>query len=151
LVYRSVADPRIGVPGVLEGLVGRARMRNEQAGISGLLLLSGRRFLQVLEGPVRFVNELLGRIIADDRHAEFELISYEPIGTPSFHDWSMAVLVVRDLPAPWRELLEGKYGLEDGAVRVPDDRLEALALLLDARWICENERKRRRAESGGPG
>jgi len=124
------------VPGVLEAMVGQARRKNAQAGITGLLVLSGRRFLQVVEGPVQFVNELMAKIIADDRHSRFELVSYEQIGASSFHDWSMGVLTLGDLPESLRDMLEGKYGLEDGAVRIPDDRMGAFSLLLDARWIC---------------
>jgi len=99
----------------------------------------GKRFLQVLEGPVPFVNELLGKILRDERHTRLELLSYEQVALPLFHDWSMTVLCLEDVPAPARDLLVAKYDLENGAIRVPDDSVSAHSLLLDARWICSGQ------------
>ena len=139
LVYRSVAMPSILEGPPLERMVALARERNAGVGITGLLILSGKRFLQVLEGPVPFVNELLGKIIRDERHTRFELLSYEQVALPLFHDWSMTVLRLEDVPAPTRDILVAKYDLEDGAIRVPDDSVSAHSLLLDARWICAGQ------------
>lgn len=136
LVYRSVADPSLAEGSNLGRLVDRARERNTAAGITGLLVLSGTRFLQVLEGPVGFVNELLARIIADKRHSRFELLSYDQSVSPLFYDWSLTILRLDEVPGPMREVLIAKYGLENGGIRVPDDSFSAQSLLLDARWVC---------------
>lgn len=136
LVYRSVADPSVMAGSALDNLVNRAQERNSVTGITGLLVLSGNRFLQVLEGPVGFVNELMAKIIADKRHSRFELLSYEQSAFPLFHDWSMTVLRLEEVPTPTRDVLVAKYDLDNGSVRVPDDSLSAHSLLLDARWIC---------------
>jgi hypothetical protein len=136
LVYRSVADPSLLAGSALEHLVNRAQERNAVTGITGLLVLSGNRFLQVLEGPVGFVNELMAKIIADKRHSRFELLSYDQVAFPLFHDWSMTVLRLEEVPQPTREVLVAKYDLDNGNVRVPEDSLSAHSLLLDARWIC---------------
>jgi len=135
LVYRSVADPSILAGAALEDMVSLATERNNPAGITGLLVLSGKRFLQVLEGPVGFVNQLFGKITADPRHSRVELLSYEQVAMPLFHDWSMTVLRIDGLPPAARDLFIAKYDLEDGAVRIPDDALLASSLLLDARWM----------------
>jgi len=135
LVYRSVAAPSILAGAALEEMVTLATDRNTSAGITGLLVLSGKRFLQVLEGPVGFVNQLFAKIMADPRHARVELLSYEQVAMPLFHDWSMTVLRIDGLPAAARDLFIAKYDLEDGAVRIPDDALLAYSLLLDARWM----------------
>lgn len=135
LVYRSVADPSILAGAALEDMVALATERNNPAGITGLLVLSGKRFLQVLEGPVGFVNQLFGKITADPRHSRVELLAYEQVAMPLFHDWSMTVLRIDGLPPAARDLFIAKYDLEDGAVRIPDDALLASSLLLDARWM----------------
>ena len=135
LVYRSVAAPSILAGAALEEMVALATERNNPAGITGLLVLSGKRFLQVLEGPVGFVNQLFGKIMADPRHSRVELLSYEQVAMPLFHDWSMTVLRIDGLPPAARDLFIAKYDLEDGAVRIPDDALLASSLLLDARWM----------------
>jgi hypothetical protein len=136
LVYRSVATPEVLAAGVLEELVVHAKERNTACGITGLLVLSGKRFLQVLEGPVSFVNELLAKIMADPRHSRVELLAYEMVAVPIFYDWSMTVLRLDEVPSPTREIWVAKYGLEDGSMRIPDDPLSAYSLLLDARWLC---------------
>jgi hypothetical protein len=134
LVYRSVAAPSLLEGSVLAGLVDRAAERNAAAGITGLLVLSGHRFLQVLEGPVGFVNELMARIIADKRHSRFELLSYDQSVSPLFYDWSMTILRLNEVLPALREVLIAKYDLEQGDIRVPDDSFSAHSLLLDARW-----------------
>jgi hypothetical protein len=136
LVYRSVAEPALLEGTQLERMAAAARDRNTETGITGLLILSGKRFLQVLEGPVPFVNELLAKIIRDPRHTRFEMLSYEQVAMPVFHDWSMAVLRLEYVPVATRDIFIAKYDLEDGAIRVPSDSFSAHSLLLDARWIC---------------
>lgn len=136
LVYRSIAAPALLEGQALERMVELARERNTGIGVTGLLILSGNRFLQVLEGPVPFVNELLNKIIRDERHTRFELLSYDQVVLPLFHDWSMTELRLDGVPAQTREILMAKYDLENGAIRVPSDSVSAHSLLLDARWIC---------------
>jgi len=140
LVYRSIAAPSLLERPALERMVDLARERNTGVGITGLLILSGNRFLQVLEGPIPFVNELLNKIIRDERHTRFELLSYDQVVLPLFHDWSMTELRLDDVPAPIREILVAKYDLEHGAIRIPADSVSAHSLLLDARWICAGQR-----------
>jgi hypothetical protein len=143
LVYRSVAAPAILEPDLLEEMVAHSKERNAASGITGLLVLSGRRFLQVLEGPVSFVNELLAKIMADPRHSRVELLAYDLVAMPLFFDWSMTVLRLDEVPASTRDIWIAKYDLEDGAMRIPDDPLTAYSLLLDARWLCTTKQPKR--------
>jgi len=145
LIYRSLADPSLLEETYLSKLVARAQERNAVAGITGLLVLSGNRFLQALEGPVGFVNELVTKIIADKRHSRFELLSYEQSAAPVFYDWSMTVLRLEEVPPATREVLVAKYDLENGSIRVPEDSFSAHSLLLDARWVCVAQEKALRA------
>ena len=135
LIYKSERDPEALPDAALDDLVDQAFLDNEKAGITGILLLSGDRFLQVLEGPVKFVNRLYGRIMADERHHDVELISYESLSIPFFHDWSMRVLRLdANLPDQLRDTLVKKYSEHQGHILIPDDLPHVHALLLDARW-----------------
>ena len=120
----------------LRDLIERSTENNKAAGITGLLLLSGNRFLQVLEGPSDAVNALFGRIIRDKRHRDVQLLTYEPIGEVYFDDWNMYLVDLFDLPKAPREYLARKYSTHEGTVRIPSRLHEVYALLLDARSIC---------------
>jgi hypothetical protein len=54
-------------------------------------------YLQVLEGGRTAVNRLYNRIIADPRHKEVELLSYQQIGERHFAGWSMGQVNVARL------------------------------------------------------
>lgn len=136
LIYQSVCA-RNPIPNEdLRDLVQRSTESNRAAGITGLLLLSGNRFLQVLEGPADAVNDLFGRIIRDKRHRDVRLLTYEPICETYFDDWNMYLVDLFDLPKAPREYLARKYATHEGAVRIPSRLHEVYALLLDARSIC---------------
>ena len=135
LIYKSVLCPDLLAPEDLPGMVEKAAVNNDKAGITGVLVFSGGRFLQVLEGPVKFVNQLYGRIVSDERHRDVELISYELVPSTYFPDWSMKLLRLDDsLPAAVRATLAQKYSEQDGHIAIPDDLLHVYALLLDVRW-----------------
>ena len=59
-------------PEELEGLSAKAQEKNKIDEIVGILLLSGNQSIQVLEGPVRYVNKLYRKIIQDKRHENVE-------------------------------------------------------------------------------
>jgi hypothetical protein len=136
LIYQSTSARNPVDNEDLRALVERSTENNKAAGITGLLLLSGNRFLQVLEGPSEAVNALFGRIIRDKRHRDVQLLTYEPIGEVYFDDWNMYLVDLFDLPKAPREYLASKYSTHEGAVRIPSRLHEVYALLLDARSIC---------------
>lgn len=135
LIYKSILRPELLPDAALKNLVRDAAAKNEKAGITGVLLMSGDRFLQVLEGPASFVNELYCKIVADSRHRKVELISYESIPTTFFPDWSMKLLNLdKDLSNELRETLVNKYSEENGSIAIPENIIHVHALLLDVRW-----------------
>ncbi len=136
LIYRSTCADKLIDNANLRHLVEKSAEHNRAAGITGLLMLSGDRFLQVLEGPEEAVNRLFGRIIRDKRHRDLRLLSFEQIGPTYFDDWSMHLVDLFDLPKAPRELLARKYRSREGAVEIPERLHEVYALLLDARHIC---------------
>ncbi len=136
LIYRSLTSWDILTNDMLATLEREAQRKNQEAGITGLLVLSGESFLQVLEGRAAHVNALYAKILADERHRKVQLLSYEQIGRRCFEDWGMRVADLNDLPAPDRSVFRAKYRERDGYVSIPDDAPTALALLFDARALC---------------
>ena len=139
LVYRSQTSWDNLSNEMLRELARASEKRNQERGISGLLVLSGETFLQVLEGDSKEVNELYAKIIQDKRHYEVTLISFEQITSRCFEDWSMRVADLNELPVSSRDLLRSKYPEEEGYIEIPDDSPRALALLFDARALCLSE------------
>lgn len=136
LIYRSVAEPQALAQDALAALERQCVENNGRSGIKGLLVVSGDRFLQVLEGPPRFVNELFGRIVHDGRHHQVELIDYEDTVRPHFFDWSMRLVELADLAGDLRALFDGKYPSRGGVIEFPDDPLLVHSLLLDVRFVA---------------
>lgn len=92
LLYLSTASREMA-PGEIDGMLERARARNESLGITGALLHYGGRFVQVLEGESAAVEQCFQRICADSRHGEVTRIHCGPLAAPSFPDWSMRYIV----------------------------------------------------------
>lgn len=71
-------------------LARRAAVNNEQMGITGVLVTSGRVFFQVIEGPKAHIDELFHAIQQDPRHSDvLQLEVEEDISERFFPDWSM--------------------------------------------------------------
>ncbi len=91
---------------LLEG----ARSFNTKSAISGILLFTAQRFLQVLEGPAAEVAALFERIQRDKRHANVLVLDYRDITKRNFPDWSMAYV---KLDTPPQFLTQAKSGTAD--------------------------------------
>ena len=89
LTYISTATREI-LPSDIDGILAAARRKNELAGIKGLLLFDGRRFLQALEGEESQVGATFERIKGDDRHRAIVVLSSRAIAARQFGDWAMA-------------------------------------------------------------
>ncbi len=142
LVYRSDTSWDLLSNQSLQELAAKSARKNKSKEITGLLILSGEHFLQVLEGPAEAVNPLFHEIIKDKRHTNVTLLSYEQISRRHFADWSMHVVDLYELPLEERKFLTSKYQMEDGFIRIPDDDRLAFALLLDARAVAIPETER---------
>lgn len=82
---RSQFPDRASVQQILE----TSRRNNARDGLTGLLLIGGRRFLQVLEGPTAVLDRTYGRIRQDPRHFALVELSRREVAEPSFPHWSM--------------------------------------------------------------
>jgi len=88
LMYVSRAAQPL-TPESLAAIQKQSRACNPEHGITGVLCHSGDIFLQVLEGGRNAVSTLYNHIVADPRHTDVVLLSYEDICERSFASWTM--------------------------------------------------------------
>lgn len=66
---------------------------NQKSGITGVLMVSGNLFFQVLEGPADKVDALYTSILEDDRHTRVLMLADErDVKDRLFPDWAMKVV-----------------------------------------------------------
>ena len=136
LIYRSVSVSKVVSNKTLLDLERKSSERNAKEDITGLLVLSGNIFLQVLEGSSQAVTGLFGRIISDKRHRQVELVSFESGIERYFDDWNMRLVDLDDLPGEKRTLMAKKYVGKGGEISVPADLHRVYAFLFDAKHVC---------------
>jgi hypothetical protein len=95
LTYVSTAAQDFDRPALLQLLEG-ARVHNQRAGLTGLLLYKKGQFLQVLEGAKQEVLALYGRIQKDPRHGGVVTVLSREVPERAFPDWSMAFFDLAD-------------------------------------------------------
>jgi hypothetical protein len=88
LVYISTSRLQ-PTPQELDDILQVSRRNNERAGVSGLLLAGGRRFLQALEGPEAAVMATYARISADPRHFAVVQLACRQVEARQFGAWAM--------------------------------------------------------------
>ncbi|MDO6460472.1 BLUF domain-containing protein [Granulosicoccaceae sp. 1_MG-2023] len=90
-IYTSVIADELP-PGTVGQIVRRARRKNRQLGLSGLLIFDGERFCQYLEGPPAGMTLMRDLICQDPRHSAVREIYAGPAAQPGrcFKDWSIA-------------------------------------------------------------
>lgn len=74
----------------LEKMLSQARLKNEAAGITGMLIFYEGLFIQFIEGEEEKINSLFEKITADQRHNQILILDDGYSETRKFADWSMA-------------------------------------------------------------
>ena len=100
VLYISTAKTDVTKP-MIDDILLTARRKNEAAGVTGLLVSGGRRFLQALEGPEDAVEAIYQSILKDPRHFAMVKLSDKPIDSRAFADWSMGYQPGADAPSDW--------------------------------------------------
>ena len=90
LLYISTARRMFDADEV-QALLKLSRRNNAAVGVTGLLIVGGKRFLQALEGPEPAVIATYDRIRRDPRHFAVVLLAAGPIAARAFPDWSMGL------------------------------------------------------------
>ena len=73
----------------LQELLALARVKNEEQGVSGMLLFHEGSFIQALEGGKEQVEAIYNRIGKDPRHAETQILFRGEVDHRDFDGWSM--------------------------------------------------------------
>ncbi|MFK7848669.1 MAG: BLUF domain-containing protein [Rhodothermales bacterium] len=73
----------------LTTLLEKARSKNSQVDVSGMLIYHEGSFFQVLEGPEEEVYRIYDMIADDPRHDEVRLLLKSVVEQRSFENWSM--------------------------------------------------------------
>lgn len=74
----------------LQRLLTRARQRNAELAITGVLLYGNEQFMQVLEGEEDVVQELYAQIKQDPRHYNILTFANKVVAKRAFTEWTMA-------------------------------------------------------------
>lgn len=88
IVYISTARQMLANRDLVD-ILATSRRNNRAAGVTGLLITGGRRFLQTLEGPDQAVHTVFRRIEQDPRHFAIVTLSRTAIERRTFGDWDM--------------------------------------------------------------
>ena len=78
----------------LERILRSAMTLNPLDGITGLLVFNGRSFVQIVEGAPEAIDDLVERLKADPRHANFRVRDEREVEARSFPDWTMSMVRV---------------------------------------------------------
>ncbi len=78
----------------LLNMLKNSRPRNEEHGITGMLLYGSKNFIQVLEGKKASIDQLYSNILSDDRHTDCKLIDYSDVDQRAFPKWSMGFKLI---------------------------------------------------------
>lgn len=109
LVYVSAAETWFSAT-ELHALLQGSRARNQQAGITGLLLYKDGNFMQALEGDEAAVRALHATIKADRRHHGVVTLDSGHQATRQFAQWSMGFFDLRTqaeaLPAGYSNFMD---------------------------------------------
>lgn len=103
LVYISQAAQVFTERDLIDLLL-EARTHNAKAGITGMLVFVRDRFIQVLEGEQKAVEELYERIKKDNRHKKIQILLEGHLPSRLFGSWSMGF---KSLGLPEFEQLSG--------------------------------------------
>lgn len=88
LLYISTARQQ-PTPEMLADILRASRRNNAKVGVTGLLIVGGKRFLQALEGPELAVRSTYDRIHRDPRHYAVVQLASEQIDERQFTEWAM--------------------------------------------------------------
>ncbi|WP_080392995.1 BLUF domain-containing protein [Stenotrophomonas beteli] len=93
---RAVAYASEAIPGLsmdhVDDLTRAAARFNFEAGVTGVLLYDGNRFLQYIEGPEDSINVVYSRILGSRSHCELLELGRGRVCGRFFPYWSMRLL-----------------------------------------------------------
>lgn len=91
IVYHSTESPDITAEDI-SNILETARVFNKKKGITGCLIYHNHRFIQVLEGDRKILEELYSTIKRDKRHSNVNTIYEDFTSERNFNIWSMGFI-----------------------------------------------------------
>ena len=82
--------------GEVTRILTQAQKNNERNGITGALVFNHNYFLQSIEGARPVINELLRKLVKDDRHHALQIIECREVELRHWSKWSMKYLIPSD-------------------------------------------------------
>ena len=79
--------------GEVTRILAQAQQNNARNGITGALVFNHNYFLQSIEGARPMINELLRKLIKDDRHFSLQVIECCEVEQRRWNKWSMKYLI----------------------------------------------------------
>ena len=73
----------------IDKILASCKKNNPSLNITGVLLFSDTKFIQLVEGEAKVIMDLYDKIKKDPRHSSPMMISYNPISEKSFPSWHM--------------------------------------------------------------
>lgn len=73
----------------IEKILASCKKNNPALNITGVLLYSDTKFIQLVEGDAKVITTLYDKIKLDARHSNPMMLSYGPIKEKSFPSWHM--------------------------------------------------------------
>lgn len=83
----------------MSDILAEARPNNARDGITGCLTAIDGRFVQVIEGHADRLDDLINRLLRDDRHTDIRVLERRSVKARTFADWDMLspVLVTAEI------------------------------------------------------
>jgi hypothetical protein len=78
-----------GIQPTVARILLQSRRNNPRRQIGGVLYYGNGYFFQCLEGASDAVNQLVSRLMNDERHRDFEILKVNPVDRRLFSNWSM--------------------------------------------------------------
>nr|WP_227697594.1 BLUF domain-containing protein [Psychrobacter cibarius] len=82
--------------GEVTRILTQAQQNNERNGITGALVFNHNYFLQSIEGARPIINELLRKLVKDNRHHGLQIIECREVELRHWSKWSMKYLIPSD-------------------------------------------------------
>ena len=80
----------------IEQILRTSRVNNRRSGVTGLLMVGNRRFLQLLEGDEAAVRATYDRILGDTRHYAPVIVDRRDVDDRQFGEWDMGLVRPED-------------------------------------------------------
>ena len=91
VIYQSKAQESF-TPKEIELMLIKAKRKNKQQNITGCIVYANDKFIQLIQGPKKYISDLYRDIKADNRHANVITLMEETSKEKLWSDWSMAML-----------------------------------------------------------